>query len=134
MQVAGPVPSLRVGERYSSSYAPSAGVYYLCASKPAADGGRDLILGIPDPVAKQIVDELRGLVRGLLYAGTQGVLVTLWDVNDQSTANFMKLFYENLQAKGVSKAEAVQRSMREVRKRYAHPFYWAPFVLVGKHD
>jgi CHAT domain-containing protein len=38
-------------------------------------------------------DELLGLVRGLLYAGAQGVLVTLWDVNDQSTAEFMKLFY-----------------------------------------
>ena len=61
------------------------------------------------------------------------MLVTLWDVNDQSTADFMKLFYENLQAGGVSKAEAVQRSMREVRKAYAHPFYWAPFVLVGKY-
>ena len=35
-------------------------------------------------------DELLGLVRGLLYAGAQGVLVTLWDVNDQSTADFMK--------------------------------------------
>ena len=43
-------------------------------------------------------DELLGLVRGLLYAGAQGVLVTLWDVNDQSTAEFMKLFYEALQS------------------------------------
>ena len=43
-------------------------------------------------------DELLGLVRGLLYAGTQGVLVTLWDVNDQSTAEFMGLFYEALNA------------------------------------
>ena len=30
--------------------------------------------------------------------------------------------------------EAVRQAMREVRKEYAHPFYWAPFVLVGKHD
>jgi CHAT domain-containing protein/tetratricopeptide (TPR) repeat protein len=79
-------------------------------------------------------DELLGLVRGLLYAGTQGVLVTLWDVNDQSTADFMKLFYENLGRPGTNKAQAVQRAMREVRKEYSHPFYWAPFVLVGKHD
>src|SRR5450756_2216936 len=41
-------------------------------------------------------DDLLGLVRGLLYAGAQGVLVTLWDVNDRSTAEFMKLFYEAL--------------------------------------
>src|SRR5207245_2941039 len=41
-------------------------------------------------------DELLGLVRGLLYAGALSVLVTLWDVNDQSTAEFMKWFYQHL--------------------------------------
>src|SRR5205085_12663966 len=58
--------------------------------------------------------ELLGLVRGVLCAGTQGVMVTLWDVNDQSTADFMKLFYENL--RGKNKAEAMRQAMREVRK------------------
>ncbi len=77
-------------------------------------------------------DELLGLVRGLLYAGAQGVLVTLWDVNDQSTAEFMKLFYETLKTKK-NKAQAVQAAMAEIRGRYAHPYYWAPFVLVGKY-
>ena len=71
-------------------------------------------------------DELLGLVRGLLYAGAQGVLVTLWDVNDQSTAEFMKLFYEALRANG-NKARGVQEAMSEIRRRYAHPYYWAPF-------
>jgi CHAT domain-containing protein len=78
-------------------------------------------------------DELLGLVRGLLYAGAQGVLVTLWDVNDQSTAEFMKLFYTALQANR-NKAQAVQEAMAEIRRRYAHPYYWAPFVLVGKYE
>jgi CHAT domain-containing protein len=77
-------------------------------------------------------DELLGLVRGLLYAGTQGVLVTLWDVNDQSTAEFMKLFYEHLKT-NPNKAVAVQYAMAEIRQQYPHPFYWAPFVLVGKY-
>jgi CHAT domain-containing protein len=77
-------------------------------------------------------DELLGLVRGLLYAGAQGVLVTLWDVNDRSTAEFMKLFYEALKA-NKNKAQAVQEAMAEIRRRYAHPYYWAPFVLVGKY-
>jgi CHAT domain-containing protein len=77
-------------------------------------------------------DELLGLVRGLLYAGAQGVLVTLWDVNDQSTAEFMKLFYERLKT-NPNKAQAVQYATAEIRKKYAHPFYWAPFVLVGKY-
>ena len=77
-------------------------------------------------------DELLGLVRGLLYAGAHGVLVTLWDVHDRSTAEFMKLFYERLQSNG-DKAAAVQYAMAEIRKAYPHPFYWAPFVLVGKY-
>ena len=77
-------------------------------------------------------DELLGLVRGLLYAGAQGVLVTLWDVNDESTAEFMKLFYKAVRAHG-NKAQAVQEAMSEIRRRYAHPYYWAPFLLVGKY-
>jgi CHAT domain-containing protein len=77
-------------------------------------------------------DELLGLVRGLLYAGTQSVLVTLWDVNDQSTAEFMELFYRAL-ASNPNKAQAVQQAMAEIRRRYNHPYYWAPFVLVGKY-
>ena len=76
-------------------------------------------------------DELLGLKRGLLYAGAQALLLTLWDVHDQSTAEFMKLFYERLQS-GSSKSLAVQEAMAEIRREYPHPFYWAPFTLVGK--
>ena len=75
-------------------------------------------------------DELLGLVRGLLYAGARAVLLTLWDAYDRSTADFMKAFYGHLQ-KGCSKARAVQEGMRELRDRYPHPFYWAPFTLIG---
>ncbi len=75
-------------------------------------------------------DELLGLVRGLLYAGTRGVLVTLWDVDDRSTADFMSLFYRHLSS-GSDKASAVQRAMRELREHYPHPYHWAPFVLVA---
>jgi CHAT domain-containing protein len=78
-------------------------------------------------------DELLGLKRGLLYAGAQGLLLTLWDVHDQSTAEFMKLFYERLGTHG-NKAKALQYAMAEIRKAYPHPFYWAPFVLVGKYQ
>jgi CHAT domain-containing protein len=78
-------------------------------------------------------DELIGLKRGLLYAGAQGLMLTLWDVNDQSTAEFMKLFYQKLQQDS-NKARAFQYATAELRKAYAHPFYWAPFVLVGKYN
>ena len=75
-------------------------------------------------------DELLGLVRGLLYAGARSVLLTLWDAYDRSTADFMEAFYGHLQ-RGSSKARALQAATQEVRERYRHPFYWAPFTLVG---
>jgi CHAT domain-containing protein len=79
-------------------------------------------------------DEQVGLVRGLLYAGARAVLLTLWDVHDRSTTEFMTAFYGRIQ-KGWSKARAAQQGMQEIRERYAHPFYWAPFCLIGNaHD
>jgi len=76
-------------------------------------------------------DELLGLVRGLLYAGAKAALVTLWDVHDKSTAEFMKLFYEQL-ATNPDKAWAMRQAMLRLRESYPHPYFWAPFVLVGK--
>ena len=75
-------------------------------------------------------DELIGLMRGLLSAGARSLLLTLWDVNDSSTAAFMKLFYRLL-VNGSDRAQALRHAMREMRKHYPHPYYWAPFVLVG---
>ena len=76
-------------------------------------------------------DEILGLVRGVLYAGARSVLLTLWDAHDRSTADFMQAFYRRLEG-GVSKARAAQAAMREVREQYRHPFYWAPFSLMGE--
>lgn len=75
-------------------------------------------------------DELLGLVRGLLQAGARSLLLTLWDVQDQSTAWFMKSFYRRLAA-DADKAAALQGAMLELRDRHPHPYYWAPFVLIG---
>ena len=76
-------------------------------------------------------DELLGLVRGLLYAGAQAVLASLWEVNDESTAAFMKCFYQEL-LHSTSKAKALQTAMRSLREQFPHPYHWAPFVLIGK--
>jgi CHAT domain-containing protein len=76
-------------------------------------------------------DELLGLIRGLLYAGAQSLLLTLWNVHDRSTADFMTSFYRRFQ-EGADKAAALQGAMQELRQRYPHPYYWAPFVLIGK--
>jgi CHAT domain-containing protein len=76
-------------------------------------------------------DELLGLVRGFLYAGTQSVLLTLWDVNDQSTSQFMASFYSRL-ASAETRGAAFQGAVRALRESYPHPYFWAPFVLIGK--
>jgi CHAT domain-containing protein len=76
-------------------------------------------------------DELLGLIRGLLSAGAHSLLLTLWDVNDRSTSDFMTSFYRRLQ-QGVDKASALQGAMQQLRATFPHPYHWAPFTLIGK--
>jgi CHAT domain-containing protein len=76
-------------------------------------------------------DELVGLVRGFLYAGAAALLVSLWDIDDAATALLMGHFYRHLR-QGGSKSEALQRAVAATRQANPHPFYWAPFILVGK--
>jgi len=76
-------------------------------------------------------DELLGLARGFLYAGTPSLIVSLWMVHDRSTALLMRRFYEGLQ-RGLSKARALQVAMIAVKAVFPHPYYWAPFILTGR--
>jgi len=76
-------------------------------------------------------DELMGVVRGLLQAGAQSLVLSLWDVHDDSTKEFMVEFYTQLQ-QGRSKAEAMQTAFISLRERLPHPYHWAPFLLIGK--
>ncbi|HUO26792.1 MAG TPA: CHAT domain-containing tetratricopeptide repeat protein [Candidatus Aquilonibacter sp.] len=76
-------------------------------------------------------DEQIGLVRGLLQAGAQSMILSLWDVHDASTRDFMVAFYTALQ-RGMSKPLALQAAMLELRKKHPHPYHWAPFLLIGK--
>ena len=76
-------------------------------------------------------DELMGLVRGLLQAGAQSLVLSLWDVHDDSTKQFMVEFYAQLQ-EGRSKAEAMRIASVRLREGRPHPYYWAPFLLIGK--
>ncbi|HQR37389.1 MAG TPA: CHAT domain-containing protein [Blastocatellia bacterium] len=76
-------------------------------------------------------DELNGLMRGFLYAGAPSLVVSLWAVNDRSTADLMETFYGQLQA-GADKRAALRAAELESLDRYGHPYYWAPFVLMGR--
>ena len=68
--------------------------------------------------------------------GAQSVLATLWAVNDSSTGNFMQLFYHHFAKKtGNTKAGAIQKAqcyfIDHPKHEYRHPFFWAPFILMG---
>jgi CHAT domain-containing protein/Flp pilus assembly protein TadD len=76
-------------------------------------------------------EELMGLERGLLYAGAQAVLLPLWNVSRASTRDFMKIFYSCLRSTA-DKSSALRFAMRQLRETRAHPFDWAPYVVVGK--
>jgi CHAT domain-containing protein len=77
-------------------------------------------------------DELLGLARGLLYAGAQSLLLTLWDVDDDSTAMLMTFYYDLITRRS-GKAQALRDAMLKLRETRAHPYYWAPFILIGRH-
>ncbi len=75
-------------------------------------------------------DEWVGLARGFLFAGAASLLASLWDINDQTTALLMSHFYREL-GSGAGQAEALGRAQAAVRELHPHPFYWAPFMLIG---
>jgi CHAT domain-containing protein len=207
---------------FSVSYAPSASVYQLCASKPAGQGSGALVIGVPDvrapsideealrvatalpaatlkvaregqekllrtmgpqarfihiaahglfrednPLFSSVVlgdsrlsvfdlhelhlsaelvtlsgcgtginavrggDELIGLVRGFLHAGARSVLVSLWDVHDDTTAVLMETFYREMLV-APDKAQALRTAMLRLRDSHPHPYFWAPFALIGQ--
>ncbi|TAF66634.1 MAG: CHAT domain-containing protein [Cytophagales bacterium] len=80
-----------------------------------------------------------GLTRALLYAGAQNIMVSFWKVADESTAELMVDFYEQMlndynqrqyfdfsHALRLAKIKMIQES------DYASPYFWAPFILIGK--
>ena len=74
---------------------------------------------------------LLGLSRAFLFAGSDSVILSMWQVNDDSTARLFIDMYRNL--KSGSKAEALREAQLSLLKNpgTGHPYYWAPFVLMG---
>ncbi|WP_426101184.1 CHAT domain-containing protein [Massilia sp. TSP1-1-2] len=77
-------------------------------------------------------DEIQGFTRAFLSAGASALFVSLWPVADESTEQLMTHLYGDLAA-GKEAAKALQAAQVSVLKqpRFAHPFFWAPFDLVG---
>src|SRR5271155_5608748 len=76
-------------------------------------------------------DELLGLQRGLFCAGATSLLLSLWDVHDESTAALMQSFYKRFVETG-DMAGSLQTAMQQLREQNPHPYFWAPFALIGK--
>jgi CHAT domain-containing protein len=76
-------------------------------------------------------DELVGLSRAFLGAGAATLITSLWLVNDETTATMMQQFYAAL-AQGSSRAMALRQAQLDLKASHPHPYFWAPFVLVGQ--
>ena len=88
----------------------------------ACESGRSTVL---------LGDEVIGLPRAFLGAGAASVIVSLWLVQDESTVALMSHWYRQL-GERMGRAAALRAAQRALRERYPHPYYWAPFILIGQ--
>ncbi|MCZ8127351.1 MAG: tetratricopeptide repeat protein [Microcystis sp. LE19-114.1B] len=72
--------------------------------------------------------EISGLAYVLERAGAKSVIASLWDAEDNTSAEIMTQFYQNLK-NGMTKSEAMQKAKLSQIK--SHPFFWSPFILIG---
>ena len=76
-------------------------------------------------------DEIIGLARGFFAAGAPSLVLSLWAVDDDATAELMTKFYQGLQS-GLTTAAALRDAQCAMLKQYPHPFFWSPFILLGR--
>ena len=74
-------------------------------------------------------DGVAGLQRALKRAGVKSTLVSLWNVNDEVTKDFMIAFYDNL-LKLQDKYKAYKAAQLQIKEKYSDPYYWAAFIMV----
>jgi CHAT domain-containing protein len=74
-----------------------------------------------------------GLAGVAVRSGARSTVATLWSVNDEAASLFMQTFYRELSSGTVTKVEALHRAQNTLIQtpKFQHPFYWAPFILVG---
>jgi CHAT domain-containing protein/uncharacterized protein HemY len=76
-------------------------------------------------------DELTGLTRAFIYAGTPSIVTTLWKVSDRASYELMRDFYRQLKA-GKEKADALRQAQLTTLQAYPHPYFWAAYQLTGE--
>ncbi|OYQ62192.1 hypothetical protein B9G53_23435 [Pseudanabaena sp. SR411] len=74
-----------------------------------------------------------GLAGMAVRSGARSTIASLWSVEDSATATLMENLYQELATLGTTKADALRKAQISLLKKpqFTHPFYWAPFVLVG---
>ncbi len=74
-----------------------------------------------------------GLAGIAVQTGIKSALASLWLIDDEATVKFVNEFYQHLRDPSLSKAEAVRAAQQALlaSREYAHPSYWAPFILIG---
>jgi CHAT domain-containing protein len=75
-------------------------------------------------------DEMIGLTRAFIYAGTPSVVTTLWKVSDRASYELMREFYQHL--KTAKKSDALRQAQLKTMKQFPEPFYWAAYGLTGE--
>jgi len=88
----------------------------------ACESGRNEVFAGDEPI---------GLTRAFLGIGASTLVVSLWLVQDKATALLMEKYYERLR-RNVGPAEALRAAQLAIKEEYSHPYYWAPFILLGK--
>ena len=77
-----------------------------------------------------------GFTRALMYAGTPSVILSLWEVGDDSTKELFVNYYSKLSKDGSEKyAPLRDTQLRMIESgKYSNPYYWAPFVFIGERE
>lgn len=78
-------------------------------------------------------EELLGLIRGFICAGVSNLIISMWQVDDEASSKMMKDFYRSI-VDGMSPGVALANAQRKLMKDHPHPFYWAPFFLIGRSE
>ena len=86
-------------------------------------------------LGKEVKGEgLVGLTRGFMYAGAPRVVVSLWSVSDEGTAELMTRLYKGILKEGMRPEQALRAAQVSMMqdKKFSSPFYWAAFTLQGE--
>jgi CHAT domain-containing protein len=73
-----------------------------------------------------------GLAGLAVKSGARTAVASLWDIDDKSTSELFIEFYRIIrEGKAINRAEALRQAQLEIKKRYDHPYFWSPFLLIG---